>query len=122
MTRVLLDQGLPRSAAQLLRAEGWDVVHVSEAGMSRSPDTEILKIAHDDNRTLVTLDADFHALLAVQGLARPSVIRIRWEGLGAQQITRLLMDIWPRVHDDIESGAMVTVDKKSVRVHRLPTR
>jgi len=36
VTRLLLDQGLPRSAASLLRQTGWIVVHVSEIGMSRA--------------------------------------------------------------------------------------
>lgn len=34
MIRVLLDQGLPRTAADRLRKIGWDVQHVSERGMS----------------------------------------------------------------------------------------
>jgi hypothetical protein len=41
--RLLLDQGLPRSTAGLLSQGGWDVVHVSEIGMSRADDREILR-------------------------------------------------------------------------------
>ena len=36
MTKALLDQGLPRTAAGLLRKIGWDVQHVSERGMSQA--------------------------------------------------------------------------------------
>jgi predicted nuclease of predicted toxin-antitoxin system len=39
--RLLLDQGLPRSTAALLGQAGWDVVHVSEIGMSRADDVDI---------------------------------------------------------------------------------
>ena len=62
MIRVLPDQGLPRSAAPLLRAQEWDAAHVAELGMSQAPDIDILQFAYDHRRTVVTLDADFHAL------------------------------------------------------------
>lgn len=34
--RLVLDQGLPVSAASILRTAGWDVVHASEAGLNRA--------------------------------------------------------------------------------------
>lgn len=42
MTRLVLDQGLPRSAAELLRQQGWDVLHVAECGLSEATDSQIL--------------------------------------------------------------------------------
>ncbi len=67
MIKMLLDQGLPRTAAGLLRERGWDVQHVSERGMSRAEDSAIIDLARLEQRMVVTLDADFHALLAVSG-------------------------------------------------------
>lgn len=67
----------------LLARAGWDAVHVSDLGMGRTDDAEIVKHARETNRVCVTLDADFHALLATSGASTPSVIRIRKEGLDA---------------------------------------
>ena len=93
--RLLLDQGLPRSTAALLRAEnGWDVVHVGERGLARATDAEILEIARRETRICVTLDADFHTLLALSGAASPSTIRVRVEGLDASDLARLLRQTW----------------------------
>ena len=80
MIKVLLDQGLPRTAAGLLREIGWDVQHVSERGMSQAEDAAIIAMARQEQRIVVTLDADFHALLAVSGAKGPSVVRIRSGG------------------------------------------
>jgi predicted nuclease of predicted toxin-antitoxin system len=118
--RVLLDQGLPRSAAALLLLAGWDVIHVSEIGMSRANDEEILRRARGEARICVTLDADFHALLAVSGERDPSVIRIRKEGLDATALAALLEGIWPDIEEALDGGAMVTVTDRSIRVRRLP--
>lgn len=120
MKRLLLDQGLPRSAAALLRQAGWDVIHVSDIGMSRADDVDILRHARAETRICVTLDADFHALLATSGEPGPSVMRIRKEGLDAPALATLLQGIWPRVEAALDAGAMVTVTDRSVRVRPLP--
>jgi len=49
MTGVLLDQGLPRSAARILRDSGFDAVHVGEIGMSAAADVTILSHARESN-------------------------------------------------------------------------
>ena len=120
MKRLLLDQGLPRSTAALLSQAEWDVIHVSEIGMSRADDTEVLRRARADSRVRVTLDADFHSLLATSGERGPSVIRIRKEGLDATALAALLQTIWSRVEDALNSGALVTVAEQSIRVRGLP--
>ena len=120
MKRLLLDQGLPRSTAALLKQVGWDVIHVSEIGMCRADDVDILLRARVDMRVCVTLDADFHSLLAISGEAIPSVIRIRKQGIDATALAALLQGIWPGIEEALSGGAMVTVTERSVRVRRLP--
>ncbi|MCB0229913.1 MAG: DUF5615 family PIN-like protein, partial [Anaerolineae bacterium] len=88
--RLLLDQGLPRSAAPMLSEGGIDTLHVGEIGYSTAEDAEIIKYAQAEDRVVVTLDADFHSLLAHSGATSPSVIRIRIEGLRAQPVANLL--------------------------------
>jgi predicted nuclease of predicted toxin-antitoxin system len=65
MRRILLDQGLAPHAAAILRQHGLDAVHVSEIGMARAEDIQILDRARNDESVCVTLDHDFHAHLAV---------------------------------------------------------
>jgi len=45
MRRVVLDQGLPATAAAILRDGGWDAVHVREIAMKEATDGEILDYA-----------------------------------------------------------------------------
>jgi predicted nuclease of predicted toxin-antitoxin system len=118
--RLLLDQGLPRSAVALLAQEGVDAVHVGDIRMASAEDQAILDHARSDNRVAVTLDADFHTLLALSNASRPSVVRVRIEGLKAEGLTRLLRQVLSRCADDLDAGAMVSVDQFQIRVHRLP--
>ncbi len=120
MIKILLDQGLPRTAAALLREAGWDVQHVSERGMSQAADSTIIDLARMEQRMVVTLDADFHALLAVSGANGPSVLRIRDEGLKARQLAVLVQRVLTLASTEMESGAMITVTNNKVRIKRLP--
>ena len=120
MTRLLLDQGLPRSAVLRLQKAGWDVIHVYDIDLSRASDRRTLEHARVDGRAVVTLDADFHALLAVENANGPSVIRIRKEGLTGTELAELLLQLWPAVQQSVRRGAMVTVTEKNVRVRKLP--
>ena len=75
--RLLLDQGLPRSTGLYIRKPETDVLHVGEVGLSTASDSKILDFARQQGMVVVTLDADFHAMLALSGAVRPSVIRVR---------------------------------------------
>jgi predicted nuclease of predicted toxin-antitoxin system len=118
--KFLLDQGLPRSTALLLRKDNFDALHVGELGLASASDAKILESGLLEHRVIVTLDADFHALLALSGLSEPSVIRIRIEGLRAVDHVRLVTQVHSACHADLARGSMVTVTEKGIRVRHLP--
>jgi predicted nuclease of predicted toxin-antitoxin system len=120
--KLLLDQGTPRSAAALLRQAGLDVAHTAEIGLAAASDAEILVHAVQAGAVVVTLDADFHTLLALSSAAQPSVIRIRVEGLRAGEFSELLQRVIASCEADIIAGAVISVREHEVRVRRLPIR
>ncbi len=120
MISLLFDQGLPRSAAVALREAGWLVTHVAEIGLSKASDSAIIDYARTHGCHIVTLDADFHALLAISGARAPSVLRLRIEGLRATELADLLKRLWPQISAAISAGALVTVTEKQVRIKGLP--
>lgn len=122
MRRILLDQGLSPAAAALLRADGWDALHVMEIGLDRAEDFEILEFARREDRACVTLDHDFHAHLARAQMAGPSVIFVRLEGLDGPGQAGLIRRVWESCADEIAAGAAVSVDAVSMRIRRLPLR
>jgi predicted nuclease of predicted toxin-antitoxin system len=99
---------------------GLDAAHVGELGMSAAPDREILEHAVREQQVVVTLDADFHALLALNAAARPSVVRVRIEGLRSEALVALIVRVLDLCKADLEAGAMATVDEHSVRIRLLP--
>ena len=107
----MLDQGTPRSVALLLRQAGFDALHTAELDLAEADDLAILRRAATEDRVVITLDADFHALLAISPSLKPSVIRIRIERLRAEPMFRLLQRVIEKCGNDLESGVMVSVQE-----------
>lgn len=118
--RLLLDQGLPRTAAHLLHALGWDVIHVGEIGMASALDHEIIDLARREARIVVTLDADFHAIIVTTGVSSPSVVRLRVQGLAGADTATLIKTVIEMCRADLEKGAIVSADSKRVKIRRIP--
>jgi len=91
--KVLLDNGLPRGAVPILIARQCDAIHVGDIGLALASDQSILDHAVSQGRIVVTLDADFHTLLALSGSSVPSVIRIRIEGLKAAELGTIIIRV-----------------------------
>lgn len=120
--KLLLDQGLPRSSAALLREAGIDTIHVGELNKSAAPDESLIEYALANGYCIVTLDADFHALIATASAVGPSVIRLRVQRLKAPDAAALVRTVLDRVGPELDSGCFITVTKESIRIRRLPIR
>ena len=118
--RLLLDQGLPRSAVSLLANASIVAEHVADIDFATATDTEILAAALSRDAVVVCLDSDFHALLAASGATGPSVIRIRVEGLKGPAITELLLKVLAAIYAELEAGAVASVTVDRIRVRALP--
>ena len=120
--RWLLDQGLPRGATALLRRLGHDAVHVGDLNLSMASDSEILLRGFEEDRVVATLDADFHAILAQTGAGKPSVVRIREEGLKAGELAEILSRIAGRFETELSKGCLLTYLKATVRIRAIPLK
>ncbi|MBI2806321.1 MAG: DUF5615 family PIN-like protein [Planctomycetes bacterium] len=74
--KFLTDQDVWAATTVFLRGLGQDVVTASELGLAQADDVDLLKLAQQHGRILVTRDRDFGSLVFVQGNA-PGVIYLR---------------------------------------------
>lgn len=118
--KLLLDQGIPRSTVKHLAAEGVTAEHVADLGMSTASDVAILAAAQERQAIVITLDSDFHHLLAASQAISPSVVRIRIEGLKGDQLSEILVQVISAAGEDLVRGAAVSVREGRIRVRLLP--
>jgi predicted nuclease of predicted toxin-antitoxin system len=94
--------------------------HVGELGMARATDESILQAARERSAVVVTLDADFHSLLAAGRATAPSVVRIRIEGLKGEAVADILQQVVTAAGAELETGAAVSVSRARIAVRLLP--
>jgi predicted nuclease of predicted toxin-antitoxin system len=111
--KLLLDSCLPRAVAQRLRVDGWDVATVAEGGADPG-DASVLGRAVSEGRVLVTIDADFGALVFRDGAKHVGVLRLR-EGRPVTLADRA-STLVKAYADELARGAFVTDDGDRVRV------
>lgn len=120
--RVLLDQGVGRSAAERLRAVGFEASHVADHDLSEAADREILDLARALEAVVVTFDHDFHEQLALSGADAPSVIFVRDDHLKSPELADLAATLCRRHEEPLRTGAAVTVRRGLARIRLLPLR
>jgi predicted nuclease of predicted toxin-antitoxin system len=119
--KLLLDQGLPPLTAELLRGQGMDAVHVSEVGLSRAEDLRIIELAQTENRIIATLDADYHASIALTSAPSPSVIWIRVVNLRASEYAEIIMPTLNEYKEMLIDGVLLTIrSDRKIKTRLLP--
>jgi predicted nuclease of predicted toxin-antitoxin system len=88
--RLLLDMNMPLAAAEGLRADGHDAVHLRELGLERLSDHRIVAYAGTENRMLITCDLDFGDIVGSSRDARSSVVLLRLKSLRHSRLRQRL--------------------------------
>jgi predicted nuclease of predicted toxin-antitoxin system len=118
--RFLADVGVSVSTAEMLRQRGHEVLHLSEVSLHRLPDDEILVLARDESRVVLTFDLDFGDLLAAGSHRLPSVILFRLRDQTPRSVNPRLLALLSERTEDLLAGALVIVEDNRYRLRRLP--
>jgi predicted nuclease of predicted toxin-antitoxin system len=118
--KILVDMNLPPEWVEFFAAHGIEAVHWSMVGDSRATDAEIMAWARQRRHVVFTHDLDLGTILATSNAEGPSVLQMRTQdvlpGAVGDEIVRVLTDHL----QELERGAIVTVDEVRFRVRILP--
>jgi predicted nuclease of predicted toxin-antitoxin system len=120
--RFLLDMGLAQSTASYLRSRGHDAVHLRVQGLQSLADQEIVELARTEARIVVTHDLDFGRIVALAGAKTPSVITFRLSDMRPNRVNLVIGRVLERSASALESGALISVTDRGVRVRLLTAR
>lgn len=118
--RFFVDESLSVRVAKLIAAAGHDAVHVADRGMLGASDPDVMRVASDERRVLISADTDFGELLALGRHPGPSVIIFRHAPHRPEQQASVLLSALPDLADSLDEGAVVSLTRDTARVRTLP--
>lgn len=118
--KFLLDMPVSHLLLDVLHAYGHEGVHAHQIGKDRAPDSELLNIARREGRIIVTADLDFPKLLALSLSEGPGIILFRGGNYSDAEMCGLLEKVLKRVPSEVMGRSICVVDKKRIRITRLP--
>ena len=119
--KFLIDNALSPIIGPVLSEGGHDVKHVRDLGMQSAIDSDVIRVAEDESRILVSADTDFGALLALRHSRSPSFVLFRKaSNLRPIEIGRHLVSIAEEYTSELTSGCVLTITDEKIRVRRLP--
>lgn len=111
---------LPPAWVAFFESAGFSAYHWSLVGDPRAPDEALMAWARDHDALVFTHDLDFARILAMTGERGPSVLQIRALDLIPSGLGPAVLEILRRHREDLERGAIVTLDGRTSRVRILP--
>ncbi len=116
--RFLADESCDFAVVRALRADGYDVVALTEF-MTRSVDALVIEQAGREQRILLTEDKDFGWLVFVKAAESGGVILIRYPGQGRAELGDVLRRLVRERADQVRGGFTV-VQPGQIRITRPP--
>ena len=118
--RILIDMNLSPRWADVFSKHNIEALHWSSIGAADASDTEIMAYAKVNDFVVFTHDLDFSTILAITHNEKPSVIQIRTGDISPAVAAPLVINVLRVAEDEIERGALITVDLKKYRLRILP--
>lgn len=118
--RFLVDESISHTVARRLTEAGQDAVHVGDLEMLGADDEAVMAVCIDQDRILVSADADFGTLLALSGAPGPSVILFRREGRRPADQAALLLANIDTFDQPTDEAFIAVIGTDRIRIRPLP--
>ena len=117
--RILADQDVYKITIDNLRKWGYDVTTAKELNMDRATDEELLAMANEIDRLLITRDKDFGAILFLRKEFSNGVILLRGNPNQIDELHNQLKRLLLEHSEDKLKTSICVVEHKKYRIRHL---
>jgi len=113
--RFLIDRCAGRRLAEWLNSQGHDVLEARTLGPDPG-DRELLEIASEQGRILITIDTDFGQIVYLDRVAHSGMIRL--PDVPSEMRINLMKSVLSEYSQDLDAGAIITIKGKRIRISK----
>jgi len=116
--RFLLDASVRSSIGEVLRQQGQEVRALAGTPEKSLPDDEVLLLAYEEDRILITNDKDFGTLVFAQKKPHHGVVLFRLHKETKEAYHQKMRDLLATYNESLRNGFIVATDAH-VRFRRM---
>ena len=116
---VKVDEDLPRSVVDLLRAEGYHATSVREQGLQGTKDSALWQVVQQEGCFFITADKGFGDARSYPPGTHHGILLLRLDVEGAASYTELLRSVLRAIHLRDLAGLIAVATPRGLRVRRV---
>ncbi len=114
--KFLIDAHLPRRAVEWFRAAGFDAIHTLDLpDGNRTTDPQIIALADEESRVVVTKDADFVDSHTLRGQPQ-KLLLISTGNITNTELERLLVPLIPLIVQSLADHSLIELGRAGLAV------
>jgi predicted nuclease of predicted toxin-antitoxin system len=118
VVKFLADECCDALLVERLRAAGHDVLYIKDVSPG-SPDDDVLRLACEQQRVLITEDKDFGEMVVRFLLPAFGIVLLRLDPADSEFKFKRTMDLLTQQPDRL-AGSFIVVDEVKTRIRKLP--
>lgn len=117
--KFLADEGVDSVIVETLRAADVDITYIFEI-MPSAIDEDVLKMANEENRILITRDKDFGELVYRLRQIHSGIVLNRLSELSSETKAKIVRQVIEMYQDELY-GSFTVIQPGAVRIRKLKT-
>jgi predicted nuclease of predicted toxin-antitoxin system len=117
MLLLLADENFPLKSVKHLRQIGFDIKHIS-GELASIKDHEVIEIAIEEDRLILTFDSDFGELIFKLGYRPKGVIYLRLKSYRPEEPGQILEQIFKNQQLEF-TGFLTVIDRDKIRQRKI---
>ena len=116
--KILTDENISPKVVKCFRELGYDVLDIKEEHWYGKNDDEILNIAFQEQRFILTHDSDFGTLAINEGKTCYGIFYLRLSNLKPADVVRICKSVL-KMDIEVSQGTIIVIEEKKIRVRNL---